>query len=247
MPRTLSGSITIAIRNFASVRALETSRSRSSVASAWNPERACSPRPKALSTRIPCTDSSTRVATSPAWSWAEREKCTKRWRNRGAMTMIGTAAMRKIRASSGDRLTMRTKPTSTLITEVTNMTEPKANQRRSMLRSAIARDCSWPAPHSAWKREERSWSVLKSWTRMRVSASEATGSTKNRRMYTSPASRTPNASMTPAATHTARAAASSSRTELISTWSTCGILNATTPAPTAESSPSVHRIVSPCR
>jgi hypothetical protein len=32
----------------------------------------CLPRPNALSTRMPCTDSSTAVARSPAWSWLRR-------------------------------------------------------------------------------------------------------------------------------------------------------------------------------
>ena len=42
--------------------------------SAWLAKfsRACLPRPNAFSTRMPCTDSSTVVARSPAWSWLRR-------------------------------------------------------------------------------------------------------------------------------------------------------------------------------
>ena len=43
--------------------------------SAWFSKflRANLPRPKALSTRMPCTDSSTAVARSPDWSWLRRD------------------------------------------------------------------------------------------------------------------------------------------------------------------------------
>ena len=55
-----------------SVRALATSVSRSCSACATKSSSASSPRPNALSTRMPCTDSSTVVARSPAWSRARR-------------------------------------------------------------------------------------------------------------------------------------------------------------------------------
>jgi hypothetical protein len=53
-------------------RAFSISVPRSS--SAWLAKfaSACLPRPNALSTRMPCTDSSTVVARSPAWSWLRR-------------------------------------------------------------------------------------------------------------------------------------------------------------------------------
>ena len=59
----------------ASELALSISVWRSSSACSSKASRASRPRPKAFSTRMPCTDSSTVVARSPAWSWLCRETC----------------------------------------------------------------------------------------------------------------------------------------------------------------------------
>ncbi len=72
-PSTVSGRMTMTMLNSAWVRALRTSVPRSFSASVAKLFSAWCPRPKALSTRMPWTDSSTCVATSPAWSWARRE------------------------------------------------------------------------------------------------------------------------------------------------------------------------------
>jgi ABC-type lipoprotein export system ATPase subunit len=55
-------------------RALRSSVPRSVSTWRWNFCRACLPRPKALSTRMPWTLSSTAVARSPAWSWLWRAR-----------------------------------------------------------------------------------------------------------------------------------------------------------------------------
>ncbi len=57
----------------ASSRAFSISVLRSDSACARKVDSACLPRPNALSTRMPCTDSSTAVARSPAWSWLRRD------------------------------------------------------------------------------------------------------------------------------------------------------------------------------
>ncbi|MCY1240297.1 hypothetical protein D9M72_531380 [compost metagenome] len=62
--------------------ALAISVCRSSSACSLKFSRASRLRPKALSTRMPCTDSSTVVARSPAWSWLRRATLLKRVRNR---------------------------------------------------------------------------------------------------------------------------------------------------------------------
>ena len=64
------------------VRALDSSVLRSSSAWAEKLWYASRPRPNALSTRMPCTDSSTVLARSPAWSWLSREMRRNRWENR---------------------------------------------------------------------------------------------------------------------------------------------------------------------
>ena len=43
---------------------------------------------------MPCTDSSTDVVRSPAWSWESRDAARKSLRNPNDAHMIGTAAAR---------------------------------------------------------------------------------------------------------------------------------------------------------
>ena len=61
---TISGISQIRALSPEKTRLRVTSVSRSPAAFSENSPRACSPRPRALSTRIPCTDSSTSVASS---------------------------------------------------------------------------------------------------------------------------------------------------------------------------------------
>ena len=81
-PRASSGRRVTTRLNVARCLALTISVWRSSSACSLKFSSASRLRPKALSTRIPWTDSSTVVARSPAWSWLRRATLLKRVRNR---------------------------------------------------------------------------------------------------------------------------------------------------------------------
>ncbi len=161
--------------------------------------------------------------------------------------VMGMAATRKITASSGESDIIRISPITMLTSEEMNMIEPKANQRRSRFRSAMARDCSWPAPQAVWKLAGRCCSLSKSVVRIDVSASEAGGMTKMRRRKNRAASSRPSPRISPAAPQTAPESAPSASTELTSSWITWGMISATMPAPTAERRPRVQRRRMPWR
>ncbi len=72
VPSASSGSSVTTREKTASDLALKISVCRSSSACSLKASSASLLRPNALSTRMPCTDSSTVVARSPAWSWLLR-------------------------------------------------------------------------------------------------------------------------------------------------------------------------------
>ena len=141
-PSTASGSATIRAMNPESTDALRTSVPRSVSARPRKPSSACAPRPNAFRTRMPCTDSSTVVARSPAWSWERREAERKSLRNPKERHMIGTAAARYSSASCQDSPKSRAMPTRMVTALTTSITEPNAIHRRSRDRSAWARESS---------------------------------------------------------------------------------------------------------
>ena len=81
-PSASSGSRVTTMLKMAWCLALAISVWRSSSACPLKFSSASRLRPKAFSTRMPWTDSSTVVARSPAWSWLRRATLLKRVRNR---------------------------------------------------------------------------------------------------------------------------------------------------------------------
>ena len=73
------------------------------------------------------------------------------------MIETGTAAMKKISASSALERISSTMPTAIVTALVTAMIMPKAIQRRIWLMSLIMRESSWPEPQPSWKVTGRCW------------------------------------------------------------------------------------------
>ena len=144
----------------ASVLPFSVSRSRPSEARVVKRSRASLPRPKDFRMRIPCTDSSTEVATSPHWSWVRRARPENRVRKREPNTNMGKEERMNTIARSGLHVKRITTPNTMVIELETSSTKPKDIHRRTRLTSVWARESSCPLCHESWKDTGRSctWS-----------------------------------------------------------------------------------------
>ena len=107
-------------------------------------------RPNARSTRMPCTDSSTDVDTSPMTSCAAREAILYRELNHATPTIVGSAMTSRITTNTGWMNASMSAPIVMRNGVMTMKGRPNAAKRRSMLRSFVARDSICPESHASW-------------------------------------------------------------------------------------------------
>ena len=140
----------------ASVLPFSTSKSLPRDARAVNRARASLPRPKDLRIRMPWTDSSTEVATSPHWSWVMRARPEKRWRNREPKISMGMEESRNTAANRGLQVKRMATPKRIVMELEINKIIPKDIQRRTRLTSVWALERSCPLCQESWNETGRS-------------------------------------------------------------------------------------------